>query len=83
MIVREFKKDFKAELNLSSCSRTRLKAHKEEDLRKTFEEIVSWCINGQTENLKQVIDEPIYYDIIFSACKDCNFYLFIISTCKN
>ena len=65
----EFKSDYIAEVSGSSF----LKSYKQKSVSKAFEEIVGWCINSETEKLKEVINDesqPIYNDVIYSHCKD-------------
>ena len=72
-----FKEDYKAKLSLSelkwSTTSSSIKRHDHDHLSTVFQEIVSWCIKGQTEKLKEVLDSqtnPIYKDVLFSTLKD-------------
>ena len=69
-----FASDYKAKL-YNPHSLKKLKPHKEEELSQAFEKIVSWCINGKVNELKEVLQNPskptnIYEDIIYSNSKD-------------
>ena len=73
MSVHEFEKDYKAQLSLTSGKKIPQKPWEKKTLSQVFEEVVSWCINGQTEELKKAIDslsEPSYKAIVFSTFKD-------------
>ena len=57
MSVHEFEKDYKAQLSLTSGRKIPQKPWEKKTLSQVFEEIVSWCINGQTEELNNYGDD--------------------------
>ena len=55
VILKEFKSTFKAKLQIQCCKNKNC-SFSENELSKAFEEIISWCINNDVDNLKRVID---------------------------
>ena len=71
----EFKGDYKAKLRLSDQKwwTSGFRHHDQDQLSKVFQEIVTWCIKGQTDKLEKAFGckpDPIYKDVLFSTLKD-------------
>ena len=77
--VKEFELNFKAKLQIACCLNKNCSFNQEE-LSKAFEEIISWCINNNEDDLKRVIDDDendndVYKHLIFEVgCRDLETY---------
>ena len=71
----EFNEDYKTNLLISQNKTlaNNLQRHPQNELFTVFQEIVTWCIKGEINKLKEVLDSDynsIYRDVIFSTLKD-------------
>ena len=90
----EFKPDYKAELKWDYCLKKQFENFSTEgkqELSKAFEEIVTWCINGNTEKLKEAASAELDYHtnykiVLFSDSEfidvksDCNIIDIMVAT---
>ena len=67
----DFEPTYKAELRMvSSLQKGNLSHYLNQDMDQAFEEIVTWCIKGETEKMKEACfddSKPVYKDLIQSA----------------
>ena len=75
VMLKEFKPAFNAKLEIQCCLDKNC-IFSEQDLSKAFEEIISWCINNNEDDLKKVINDSldsysVYKHLIFGVdCRD-------------
>ena len=70
--IKEFPQDYKAKIQLEDASK---------EVSKAFEDIVTWCIKGETKKMKDAMKKKIYQDLLKSKTSkdvetDFNIYEF-------
>ena len=64
MSQHQFNADYKADMNLNVQMTKKMMEFEKEVLAKTFQDVISWCINNETEKLKEAINKRPFRDVI-------------------